>query len=43
MLGGRFPDYLTFRTVISATAVIITAAYYLWTMQRVFLGKLNAK
>jgi NADH-quinone oxidoreductase subunit M len=32
--------YLTY-TVISATAVIITAAYYLWSMQRVFLGKLN--
>ena len=35
-----FPVYLTF-TIISATAVILTAAYYLWSMQRVFLGKLN--
>jgi len=40
VLAGSFPVYLTF-TVISATAVIITAAYYLWSMQRVFLGKLN--
>jgi NADH-quinone oxidoreductase subunit M len=40
VLAGSFPVYLTF-TVISATAVIITAAYYLWAMQRVFLGKLN--
>ena len=40
VLAGSFPVYLTF-TVISATAVILTAAYYLWSMQRVFLGKLN--
>jgi len=34
-----------FRTLvmISATSVIITAAYYLWTMQRMFLGKFNDK
>ncbi|MCK5687676.1 NADH-quinone oxidoreductase subunit M [Myxococcota bacterium] len=29
--------------IISATSVIITAAYYLWTMQRMFLGKFNPK
>jgi NADH-quinone oxidoreductase subunit M len=40
VLVGSFPVFLTY-TVISATAVIITAAYYLWAMQRVFLGKLN--
>jgi len=40
VLAGSFPVYLTF-TVISATAVILTAAYYLWSMQRVFLGNLN--
>jgi NADH-quinone oxidoreductase subunit M len=40
VLAGSFPVYLTF-TVISATAVILTAAYYLWSMQRVFLGKLT--
>jgi len=40
VLSGSFPVYLTY-TAISATAVIITAAYYLWAMQRIFLGKLN--
>ena len=28
-------------TIISALAVIITAAYYLWAIQRMMLGKLN--
>jgi NADH-quinone oxidoreductase subunit M len=28
---------------ISALSVIITAAYYLWTMQRMFLGRFNDK
>ena len=27
--------------MVSVTSVIITAAYYLWTMQRIFLGKYN--
>jgi NADH-quinone oxidoreductase subunit M len=30
-------------TVISASGVIITAAYMLWTYQRIFLGPLNEK
>jgi len=30
-------------TVISASAVILTAGYVLWMIQRVFLGKLNEK
>jgi NADH-quinone oxidoreductase subunit M len=30
-------------TAFAATSVIITAAYYLWTIQRMFLGKLNEK
>ena len=30
-------------TILSATSVIITAAYYLWTIQRMFLGPLNEK
>ncbi len=30
-------------TVIAATSVVITAAYYLWTMQRVFLGPKNPR
>lgn len=28
---------------VSVTAIILTAAYYLWALQRVFLGKLNEK
>jgi NADH-quinone oxidoreductase subunit M len=39
---GAFPVYTTL-TVISALGVIITAAYYLWTIQRMFLGPLNPK
>ena len=39
---GAFPVFRVL-TIISATAVVITAAYYLWTMQRMFLGKLNEK
>ena len=39
---GSFPTFKVF-TIISASAVVITAAYYLWTMQRMFLGKLNEK
>ncbi len=44
-LGGFGAANQGFRVLvaISATAVIITAAYYLWTMQRMFLGKLNEK
>jgi NADH-quinone oxidoreductase subunit M len=29
--------------MVSATSVVITAAYYLWTMQRMFLGPFNQK
>ena len=29
------------KKALGVDAVIITAAYYLWAMQRVFLGKLN--
>jgi len=39
---GAFPVF-TALTVISALGVIITAAYYLWTIQRMFLGPLNEK
>jgi len=39
---GAFPVY-TVLTALSVVSVIITAAYYLWTMQRIFLGKLNEK
>ena len=39
---GAFPTYRVI-TIISALAVVITAAYYLWALQRMFLGKLNEK
>ncbi|HUU01384.1 MAG TPA: NADH-quinone oxidoreductase subunit M [Myxococcota bacterium] len=39
---GAFPVFTTL-TVISAFGVIITAAYYLWTIQRMFFGPLNEK
>ncbi len=39
---GAFPVYRTL-TIVSATSVILTASYYLWTIQRMFLGKLNEK
>jgi NADH-quinone oxidoreductase subunit M len=39
---GAFPVYRVL-TIVSATAVVITAAYYLWTLQRMFLGPLNEK
>ncbi len=39
---GSLPVYLTL-TIISATAAIITAAYYLWAIQRMLLGPLNEK
>jgi NADH-quinone oxidoreductase subunit M len=40
VFSGSFPTYMTF-TIISATSVIITAAYYLYAIHRMFLGKLN--
>jgi NADH-quinone oxidoreductase subunit M len=35
---GAFPRYRAL-TVLSATGVIVTAAYHLWALQRMFLGK----
>ncbi len=40
VFSGAFPVF-TLYTIISATSVIITAAYYLWAIHRMFLGKLN--
>jgi len=40
VLAGTFPTFMAF-TALAATAVIITAAYYLWAIHRAFLGKLN--
>jgi len=42
VLLGAFQKF-PILTAIAATGVIITAAYCLWTLQRVFLGKLNEK
>ena len=39
---GAFPSYSVL-TAVSALAVVITAAYYLRAMQRIFLGPLNAQ
>jgi NADH-quinone oxidoreductase subunit M len=40
VFSGSFPRFTVY-TIISATSVIITAAYYLWAIHRMFLGKLN--
>jgi NADH-quinone oxidoreductase subunit M len=40
VFSGAFPVFTTY-TIISATSVIITAAYYLFAIHRMFLGKLN--
>jgi NADH-quinone oxidoreductase subunit M len=37
---GAFPRFRVL-TVLAATGVIITAAYHLWALQRMFLGKLR--
>jgi NADH-quinone oxidoreductase subunit M len=39
---GAFPVFQIL-TIISATGVVLTAAYYLWTIQRMFFGKLNQR
>jgi len=39
---GSFPVFRLF-TIIAVVSVVITAAYYLWTIQRMFLGPLNPK
>jgi NADH-quinone oxidoreductase subunit M len=40
VFSGSFPVFTSY-VIISATSVIITAAYYLWAIHRMFLGKLN--
>jgi len=37
VLLGSFQQYRAF-TIIATTGIILTAGYFLWTMQRVFLG-----
>jgi NADH-quinone oxidoreductase subunit M len=41
LLGGwrNYPAL----TIVSASAVVLTAGYMLWTMQRIYLGKPNEK
>jgi NADH-quinone oxidoreductase subunit M len=45
LLGSFGAANQTFRwfVVAASPALVITAAYYLWTMQRMFLGKLNPR
>jgi NADH-quinone oxidoreductase subunit M len=42
VLIGSFQQYKII-TITATTGIILTAAYFLWTMQRVFLGPLNEK
>src|SRR6202158_4914043 len=42
VLNGAFA-HLPWHTALAAVSVVITAAYYLWTIQRIFLGTLNPK
>ncbi|MFT3917050.1 MAG: NADH-quinone oxidoreductase subunit M [Anaeromyxobacteraceae bacterium] len=42
VFAGSFPTFTAY-TVISATSVVFTAAYYLWAIHRMFLGAPNPK
>ncbi|MBI4862158.1 MAG: NADH-quinone oxidoreductase subunit M [Candidatus Riflebacteria bacterium] len=45
-LAGRMlynPGYIRWVTVFAIPGILVTAAYVLWTVQRVFLGQLNPK
>ncbi|MFL5318265.1 MAG: NuoM family protein [Myxococcaceae bacterium] len=42
VLSGSFAP-LPWHTALATISVVITAAYYLWALQRVFLGPLNPK
>jgi NADH-quinone oxidoreductase subunit M len=42
VLIGSFEQYRTL-TIAATTGIILTAGYFLWTMQRVFLGPVNEK
>ncbi len=39
---GAFPKFMVI-TILAASGIVITAAYILWTYQRIFLGPLNEK
>ncbi|MBI3097733.1 MAG: NADH-quinone oxidoreductase subunit M [Planctomycetes bacterium] len=40
---GELGSPMRYFAVFSAVAIVITAAYFLWTFQRVFMGTLNSK
>ncbi|MFH1811132.1 MAG: NADH-quinone oxidoreductase subunit M [Pseudomonadota bacterium] len=40
---GELALWFQVLTAVSVTSVVITAGYYLWAMQRMFLGPLNTK
>jgi NADH-quinone oxidoreductase subunit M len=40
--GSRDPSFRWY-VAVAAPSVVITAGYYLWTMQRMFLGQLNPR
>jgi NADH-quinone oxidoreductase subunit M len=42
VFAGSFPVFRTM-VILSATSVIITAAYYLYAIHRMFLGKVNER
>jgi len=42
VLLGSFQQYRAF-TIVATSGIILTAGYFLWTMQRVFLGPTNEK
>jgi NADH-quinone oxidoreductase subunit M len=41
-LAGTFPVYPAL-VIISGAGIVVTAAYFLWTIRRMFLGKLNER
>jgi len=41
-LAGAFPVFPAL-VIIAGAGIVITAAYFLWTIRRMFLGKLNAR
>jgi NADH-quinone oxidoreductase subunit M len=42
VLLGAFPVFKTL-TILAVVGIVLTAGYFLWTIQRMFLGKLNEK
>lgn len=42
-LGAFQVDNLRIITIVSTLGIVLTAAYMLWTLQRVFLGQVNEK